>query len=108
MPYYMYEAAYTNEAWAGQTTNPQNVVDRIRPFIENLGGNIISAFYAFGEYDFILIAEFPDNVSVVAGAIASAAGGAVRASRTTPLMTIEEGMEAMKKAGGAGYRPPNA
>jgi len=25
---------------------------------------------------------------------------------TTPLMTAEEGMEMMRKAGGAGYRPP--
>lgn len=76
MPYYLYEAAYTHEAWATLAANPENVVERIRPFIENLGGKIVSAYYAFGDYDFVLIAEFPDNVNVAAGAIASAAGGA--------------------------------
>jgi hypothetical protein len=35
-----------------------------------------------------------------------AAGGALKSSTTTPLMTFEEGVEAMKKGGKAGYRPP--
>jgi hypothetical protein len=30
----------------------------------------------------------------------------VKAIKTTPLMTMEEGMEAMRKAAAAGYRPP--
>ena len=34
---------------------------------EGLGGRIESFYYAFGEYDFVVIAEFPDNVS--AGAL---------------------------------------
>ena len=37
-----------------------------------------------------------------------AAGGAVRAVKTTPLMTTEEAMEAMRKASGVGYRPPSS
>jgi hypothetical protein len=38
--------------------------------------------------------------------MAASAGGAVKATKTTPLMTMEEGIEAMRKAGTAGYRPP--
>ena len=38
--------------------------------------------------------------------VAAAAGGALRALKTTPLLTTEEGLEVMKKAGGVGYRPP--
>ena len=31
----------------------------------------------------------------------------IKAIKTTPLLTTEEGMEAMRKAGAAGYRPPS-
>ena len=74
--------------------------------VEALGGSFQSAFYAFGEYDIIAIVQFPDNVSAGAFSVAASAGGAVRAVQTTPLMTVEEGIEMMRKAGGAGYRPP--
>jgi hypothetical protein len=40
--------------------------------------------------------------------MAASAGGAVKAVKTTPLMTIDEGMEAMRKASGVGYRPPSS
>ena len=51
--------------------------------------------------------QYLDNVSMAAFALAVAAGGAVKASKTTPLMTIEEGLQAMSKAGGSTYRPPS-
>jgi hypothetical protein len=37
--------------------------------------------------------------------MAIAAGGACKGVKTTPLLKIEEGMEAMKKAGTCGYKP---
>jgi hypothetical protein len=47
----------------------------------------------------------PDNVSAAAFALAIAAGGACKNVKTTPLLTAEEGIKAMKKAGGSGYKP---
>jgi hypothetical protein len=45
---------------------------------------------------------------MAAFALAAAASGAAKVMKTTPLMTIEEGIEAMRKAGGTGYRPPGS
>ena len=106
MPYYMLQVAYTAESWAAQVHHPQNRVDEVGPAIEKLGGRIDAAYYSFGEYDIVAILEFPDNVSAAALSLAASAGGAVKASRTTPLMTLEEGQEAMSKAADSGYRPP--
>ena len=106
MPHYMLQVAYTPEAWATQVKNPQNRVDAIRPAIERLGGRVETAYYTFGDYDIVVITEFPDNVQAAAFSLAASAGGAVKAFRTTPLLTIEEGLAAVKAAGGAGYRPP--
>ena len=106
MAKYLFQAAYTSEALAAQLQNPQNRVEAIRPVIEGLGGRIESAYFAFGDYDVVGIVDMPDNVSMAAFSLAAAAGGAAKAVKTTPLMTIEEGIEAMRKAGGTGYRPP--
>ena len=70
-----------------------------------MGGKIKSAYFAFGDYDVFLITEMPDNVSAAGIAIAFAGGGACKAVQTTPLLSVEEALEAMKKAGQSGYRP---
>jgi uncharacterized protein with GYD domain len=106
MARYLFQAAYTSEAWAAQVKNPQNRIDVIRPVIERLGGRIECAYFAFGDYDVIGIMEMPDNVSAAAFSLAGSAGGGIKAVKTTPLLTIDEGIEAMRKAAGAGYRPP--
>jgi hypothetical protein len=39
-------------------------------------------------------------------ALAVVAGGVFKAMKTIPLLTIEEGLEALRKASGTRYRPP--
>ena len=104
---YLIQAAYTNETWAVLVKNPQNRAHAIKPVIEKLGGSIKGLWLAFGEYDAIGIIEMPDNVSAAAFSLAASAGGGVKALKTTPLMTVEEGIEAMTKAGSCGYESPS-
>jgi len=106
MSHYLLQVAYSPEGWAAQVKNPQNRIEAVRPAVEKLGGKLREAWYAFGEYDLVALLEMPDNASAAAFAVAAAAGGAVKAIKTTPLMSVEEGMEAVRKAGGAGYAPP--
>jgi len=65
-------------------------------------------YYCFGEYDAVAIAEFPSNDAAAAFSLAATAGGAIKAVKTTPLMTIEDGLSAMRKASEAStaYRAP--
>jgi uncharacterized protein with GYD domain len=53
----------------------------------------------------VVVVEMPDNVSAAAFAMAISAGGSCKAVKTTPLLTAQEGLEAMKKAAGSGYKP---
>ena len=106
MARYLFQASYTSEAWAAQVSNPQNRIEVIRPVIERLGGRLESAYFSFGDYDVVVIAEMPDASSAAAFSLAASAGGALKAVKTTPLLTFDEGLEAMRKAAGAGYRPP--
>jgi uncharacterized protein with GYD domain len=106
MAHYMLQASFTSEAWAKLVNEPQNREQAIRPVIEKLGGKLLGYWFAFGESDAVVIVQMPDNVSAAAASLAAAAGGSVKSVRTTPLMSVEEGMQAMRKAGGAGYRAP--
>jgi uncharacterized protein with GYD domain len=94
MPHYLQQVAYSTDGWEA--------------VLEKLGGKIESAWFAFGEYDVVLIIEMPTNVDAGAIAMAFAAGGACKAVKTTPLLSVAEGVEAMKKASAAGYRSATA
>ncbi len=106
MPHYLLQASYTPEACARMVENPQDRGEFVRPVIEKLGGKMIAAFYALGDYDTIAFVELPDNASATAFSLAAASGGGIRGLKTTPLLTMAEGIEAMRKAAGSGYEPP--
>jgi uncharacterized protein with GYD domain len=106
MSYYLFQGSYTPEAWAHQIKNPQSRIESLKPAVERCGGKIEGLWYAFGEYDVVVLAQFPDNESAAGLAVAAAAGGAVKSMKTTPLMTMDEGINAMKKAKASGYHPP--
>jgi uncharacterized protein with GYD domain len=106
MPYYLIQTAYTPESWEKMIKSPQDRVELVRPAIEGLGGRIEAGYIAFGEYDFATIVEFPDNVSAAAFSISVASKGGLKAFKTTPLMTMTEAQDAMKKAGASTYSPP--
>jgi len=102
MAYYLIEVGYTPEAWKSLLKKPEDRTKAIRPIIENLGGSLEGAWFAFGDYDLVLVTNFLDNVSAAAFSLAASAGGALRALKTTPLLAISEGMGAMKRAAQAG------
>ncbi len=106
MPTYMLQASYTSEAWQSQIQHPQNRADHIRAVIEAHGGKLLCFYYAFGDHDVVAIAELPDNVSAAVLSIVAAAGGGTKTHKTTVLMTPEEGLEAIRRARGTGYRAP--
>jgi len=105
---YMVEVSYTPEAWAAQLKSPQNRIDAIKPLIERNGAKITGAWYAFGDADLILIVEGGDNVTTAASVLVAAAGGAVSSIKTTVLMSIDDGLTAIKQAGEVAgvYQPP--
>src|SRR5438093_7264544 len=92
MAHYLVQASYTPEGWASLVKNPQNRGDAVRPVVERLGGSIDTVFWAFGDYDIVALVQMPNNVSAAAFSAAASAGGAVKAIKTTPLLTAEEGL----------------
>lgn len=108
MPSYLVQVCYTSAAVAAMVQHPQNRAEAIRKPVEKLGGTVGSFWLSFGDYDVVGIVDMPDNVSAAAFALAISAGGSCKSVKTTPLLSIEEGMTAMKMAGTSGYKPASA
>jgi uncharacterized protein with GYD domain len=105
MAQFLVQVAYSPEAWASLVKNPQNRLPAVSAVAEKLGGKLLQGWLSFGDYDTVVFIEMPDNVSAAAFAAAIAAGGSCKSVKTTPLLSPEEGLAAMKKAGSSGYQP---
>jgi uncharacterized protein with GYD domain len=108
MPMYLSRFSYTPETWARLIQNPEDRRAAAAEYIESVGGKLHGFWYAFGEHDGWNLWEAPDNVSMAAVALAIGAGGAISSFETVVLLTVEETMEAMQKAGSIRYRTPGA
>jgi uncharacterized protein with GYD domain len=88
--------------------NPEDRRKAAQAYIESVGGKLHGFWYAFGADDGYNLWEAPDNVSMAAVALALGAGGALSSVSTTVLMTVDETMDALRKAQNVKYRPPGA
>jgi uncharacterized protein with GYD domain len=105
---YLFQVAYTSEAWQTLIKRPENRAETIRPVIQKMGGDISASWVCGGDFDLVVIMRLPDEVAAQATAMAFKAGGALRDVKFTRLLSWQEGMDAMEKAAGLGYRPPSS
>ena len=108
MAHYLIEVGYTPQSWSTQIDKQANVVERITPAVTAAGGSIECLYYAFGEVDLVGVIDFPTPEDAAGFALAVGASGALRTYRTTPLLTVEQGIASMKKADAIRqvYAPP--
>src|SRR5947209_18607970 len=108
MPLYLSKFSYTPETWARLIGNPQDRRIAAQAYIESVGGKLHGFWYAFGPHDAYNLWEAPDNVSMAAVALAIGAGGALSSFDTTVLLTVDETLDALRKAGQVKYRHAGA
>jgi uncharacterized protein with GYD domain len=106
MAKYLLEVNYTLDGVKGVKSQGGSArVAAATELIEGLGGKIESFYFAFGNTDVYVIADYPDNVSAAAAALAVSAGGGATA-RTVVLLTAAEVDAAVAKK--STYRPPGS
>ena len=108
MALYLTRFSYMPETWARLTKNPEDRREAARKYIESVGGKLHGFWYAFGSYDGYNLWEAPDNASMAAVAIAISGGTALSKFETIPLLTVEETLDALRRAQTVGYRSPGA
>ena len=108
MPLYLTRFSYTPETWARLISNPEDRRQAAQTYIESVGGKLHGFWYAFGTHEGYNLWEAPDNVSMSAVALAINSGGALGSIETTELMTVDETLDALRKAGEVQYRAPGS
>jgi uncharacterized protein with GYD domain len=104
--HFLFRASYTQSGVQGLMkeggTARMAVVERL---VASVGGRVEAAYWTFGDDDFVLIAELPDNQAAATAALTVASSGAVRITTTVLLTAAEVDAAAGKKAE---YRAPGA
>lgn len=104
MPKYMWKVSYTSDGMKGVLkeggTSRRTMVEKMA---QNMGGTLESFYFAFGEDDVYVLADFPTNVDVAAVAMTVGAAGAASV-KTVVLLTPEEIDQAAQKS--VEYRAP--
>lgn len=106
MPLYLSKFSYTPATWSKLIAHPEDRRKAAQSYIESVGGKLHGFWYAFGTHDGYNLWEAPDNVSMAAVVLAISAGGALTSLETTPLMSVDETLDALRKAEGVRYKAP--
>ncbi len=106
MAKYLYIGSYTAEGTKGLMKDGGTGREKAaRELIESVGGTMDAFYFAFGEDDVYVVADFPDHVSGASVGLTVGSSGAFR-GRTVVLLEPSEIDEAVKKS--ARYRAPGA
>ena len=108
MQLYLSKFSYTPETWARLIDNPEDRREAARTYIESVGGKLHGFWYVLGSYDGYNLWEAPDNISMAAVALAITGGGALSSFETTVLLTVDETLDALRKAENVQYHAPGA
>jgi len=106
VPKFLVEASYTKEGVAGVLAKGgSSRRDAVAQMVSDLGGQLESFHFGFGEQDAYVIVDVPDNEAAAAVAMTvGAAGGAE--TRTIVLLTPEQVDEAARRS--VNYRAPGS
>lgn len=106
MGQYLFRASYTQKGIAGILKEGGTERTRaVEAMVASAGGKVICQFWAFGETDYILIAQLADNVAAASLASTVAATG-IAGITTTVLLTADEIDDAARRH--PAYRAPGA
>ena len=103
MSKYLLQGSYTEEGLKGLLkeggSNRRQATEQV---VKSVGGTLEAYYFAFGDNDFYLIADLPDNVSATALSLVGNATGTINA-KVTVLLTPKEVDEATKRT--VDFRP---
>ncbi|MDP6812581.1 MAG: GYD domain-containing protein [Alphaproteobacteria bacterium] len=101
----MIQIRYSADAVKAMVAKPSNRKNAARQVTKQLGGKLVDAYFTFGDWDAVVIADLKKDTDAMASALAVGAAGA-GSTKVTVLHSMDEATEAMAKAGKLKYRPP--
>lgn len=98
MTQFMIQFKFGPDNFKALVQRPENRTEIVRQGVESFGGRLNSLHFAYGEYDGVVMAEFPDNESCTAFLMMVASRNGVAGFKTTVLMDPEEVRRSLQRA----------
>ena len=73
--------------------------------VNSMGGSFVGSWLSLGQYDSTAVIEMPNDISMEAFKMVVMAGGGLTRFDLTPLMSFEDGVQAMQLAQEVRYAP---
>lgn len=105
MAKFMYLGKYTADGLKGLVaeggTKREAATERM---VNAVGGRVLEYQFTFGEYDFVLIVDVPDNASALIAPILAGSSGTVRVL-TVPLVSPKDMDDVCARIPSTSFRP---
>ena len=98
MTIYISQGRYTAAAIRAMTSKPENRSEAIAEMLAAAGGRLIGWYLTLGRYDWLIIAEAPDERTLVSTVLAAAAGGSLSDITTTVALSAQDTVMAFGQA----------
>jgi uncharacterized protein with GYD domain len=95
---YITQGRYTRDAIKGMIIKPEDRADALSRTLAKVGGRLLGYYVTFGEYDFLTIAEVPNDTQMAAVLLAAGSTGGITDLKTTVAMTSVEAKGAFAAA----------
>ncbi|MCI0465432.1 MAG: GYD domain-containing protein [Beijerinckiaceae bacterium] len=108
MAIYITQGRYTADAVKGMVANPENREKAVAELMEKAGAKLHALYFTFGEFDFLSIAEAPNEEVIASALITVAASGGIAGLKTSVAISAKDAMKAFKAAGplAKAFKPP--
>ena len=99
MTTFICQGRYTTNALQGMLSSPEDRTSSVRKLFREAGGKLIAYYLTFGEYDWLVIAEAPEEKAMLSAILAAASGGSLTDLKTTVALSTEDTVQAFQDAG---------
>ena len=109
MTRYLFKTEVSPQYFATLIRNPEDRTQAMRSLYEAMGGKLEAFYFGAGESTSYAVVQVPDEVALEAiGMAVFASGAGTSIKMIAVLLTAEEAVAAMKKAGSIAYKPPTS
>ena len=98
MTIYITRGNYSDHAFQGMLQQPEDRYSAVAKLIEAAGGKMLAHYVTLGEYDFLAIAEFDDQIDGLSALMVAAGTGGARNLNTTVAITDADAEKAEERA----------
>jgi uncharacterized protein with GYD domain len=99
MPLYITRGNYTSQSIKNLMAKPEDRTEAVSKLFAAVGGKLHNLYFTFGETDFLLVAEAPSEIEVMAALLVAAGTGSVANLNTVVAVNAADAKAVFAKAG---------